>query len=161
MNTYQTDIIVILVRRTVKNRSKLDGGLFLGYAQACFLHCGLIVFRPKGRIRLNRKRLRHRLGIRYSPLYQAYVLQSIKTGRLYIGSTADIEQRLIAHHRGDVSSTKAYRPYKIVRVEIFDSRTDARKREIQIKKSGRLRKELKQFVALKESGPVEASSSNG
>lgn len=85
-------------------------------------------------------------------MFQVYVLQSIRTGRLYIGSTADIINRFRAHNRGDVRSTRRYRPYRLVLQEEYATITEARKRENQIKKSGRLRKIIKQ---------VAASSSNG
>ena len=94
-------------------------------------------------------------------MYQVYILQSLKIERLYIGFTDNIEQRLAAHNRGDVRSTKAYRPYRVLRVEQYESKTDARKRELQLKRSGRLRKELKQLVASEEKWPLMASSSNG
>lgn len=95
------------------------------------------------------------------PMFQVYIIQSQTTGRLYIGSSENVPKRVLAHNVGDVRSTKAYRPWKLVQTESFDTKKEARRREIQLKKSGRLRKMLKQFVALQQSGPFEASSSNG
>jgi putative endonuclease len=94
-------------------------------------------------------------------MFQVYVLQSESVDRLCIGSTSNVQKRVLAHNAGDVRSTKAYRPWKLLQFESFETKREARHREIQLKKSGRLRKELKQFKASKESGPLAAPSSNG
>ncbi|MFH1192845.1 MAG: GIY-YIG nuclease family protein [Candidatus Jorgensenbacteria bacterium] len=62
-----------------------------------------------------------------------YILQSLKSNRYYLGSTEDIEKRLAKHNKGEVKSTKAYRPWKVVYVESFATRQEARRRELQIK----------------------------
>lgn len=85
-------------------------------------------------------------------MYHVYVLISQKNKRLYIGLSANINARLKAHNAGDVQSTRPYRPYQLILVEQYETITLARQRESQIKKSGRIRKELKQLTA---------SSSNG
>ena len=121
------------------------------------MHFGAIVFR-RSRIRL---RLKLKLGHLVLPakpgrawqagpgsaghphMYYVYVIQSTATNRQYVGSAAFIEQRLAQHNYGKVRSTKAYRPYKLVYSEAYSTRSDARKREIQIKKSGKLRTLLK------------------
>ena len=60
----------------------------------------------------------------------------------YIGITTNIVNRLTKHNNGEVKSTKAYRPFVIVHQESFLSKTDARKREIFLKKNARARKDL-------------------
>ena len=62
-----------------------------------------------------------------------YILQSEKTGRYYVGSTKDPESRLRKHNKGDVKSTKPYRPWKIIYNKSFDTRNEAEIRERQIK----------------------------
>jgi putative endonuclease len=62
-----------------------------------------------------------------------YILQSELTGRFYIGSTVDVSTRLHRHNAGHHLSTKAYRPWKLVHTEYFDTLPEARRRERQIK----------------------------
>ena len=78
-------------------------------------------------------------------MYYVYVLESEATGRRYIGSTENINERLKNHNSGKVRSTKAYRPYKIVYVEELETKTEARKREIFLK-SGVGRKQLNNLI---------------
>ena len=65
--------------------------------------------------------------------------------RLYIGSTNDVNRRILEHNNGNVSSTKAYIPYKLIKIEKFLNKKGALKREFQIEKSGVLRQQLKQL----------------
>ncbi|AFN75437.1 excinuclease abc c subunit domain protein [Melioribacter roseus P3M-2] len=71
-------------------------------------------------------------------MYYVYILKSEIRERYYIGHTADYEIRLKDHNRGKVRSTKPYVPWKIVYLEEFNSKSEAFKREMQIKsyKSG-------------------------
>ena len=66
-------------------------------------------------------------------MYQVYILESESTGRFYIGSSDNVQKRLLSHNVGRVRSTKAYRPWKIIHTEICLNRHEARKRELQIK----------------------------
>ena len=66
-------------------------------------------------------------------MYYVYVIRSLPTGRCYVGSSEDWEERLRQHNQGKVRSTKAYRPWKAVHIETLPDRTVARKRELQIK----------------------------
>lgn len=51
----------------------------------------------------------------------------------YVGSTSDIEARLIRHNSGYVPSTRNFRPWVIVWFESSDSPQNAMRREKQIK----------------------------
>ena len=82
------------------------------------------------------------------------VLQSIRTGRLYIGSSSDPQRRLEEHNSGTTKSTKPFAPYILIYQEAYADKTAALRREKQIKKSGKLRTEIKL-------GKYMASSSNG
>ncbi|MFZ5845685.1 MAG: GIY-YIG nuclease family protein, partial [Patescibacteria group bacterium] len=62
-----------------------------------------------------------------------YILQNIKSGRYYIGSTNDKERRLSEHNRGQTKSTKRKGAWKIIHKEEYVSSVDAKKRERQIK----------------------------
>ncbi len=66
-------------------------------------------------------------------MYYVYILESEKSGRHYIGSTANLERRLAEHNEGKVKSTKRYRPWKIIYTEEFSTKTEALKRERKIK----------------------------
>jgi putative endonuclease len=76
-------------------------------------------------------------------MFFVYILESIDSGRWYIGSTADIDERISRHNSRRVKSSKPYRPYRLIYSETYSSLSAARKREVQIKKSGVIRKELK------------------
>jgi putative endonuclease len=47
-------------------------------------------------------------------MYHVYILKSEKDGKLYIGQTSNLEERLSAHNRGSVKSTKHRRPLKLI-----------------------------------------------
>lgn len=76
-------------------------------------------------------------------MFYVYVLQSIQSGWLYIGVTDTIDRRIKEHNNGKVRSTKSYRPYQLIKTEKYLNKTEALKRERQIKKSGLLRKVIK------------------
>ncbi len=77
-------------------------------------------------------------------MYTVYILKSLAQKRFYIGHTENISNRLSQHNKGKVKSTKGYIPWKIVHTENFITRSDAYRREQQIKKfkSGILFKKL-------------------
>ena len=62
-----------------------------------------------------------------------YVLRSVTAGRLYIGSTADPDQRLATHNAGRVPSTRPFRPWVRVLLETHPDRGAAEKRERYLK----------------------------
>ncbi|HNP17790.1 MAG TPA: GIY-YIG nuclease family protein [Fulvivirga sp.] len=59
------------------------------------------------------------------PTYYTYILRSEKTGRLYIGQTNNLEDRLHRHNSGQSKSTKAGIPYDLLHCKEFKSRTEA------------------------------------
>ena len=78
-------------------------------------------------------------------MFYIYVLVSeIKGLRFYIGMTEDIERRLNEHNRGETKSTKGYIPWTLFQIEKFETRKEAREREIYLKGgSGKERIKLK------------------
>jgi putative endonuclease len=62
-------------------------------------------------------------------MYYVYFLKSLKNGDLYIGSTENIEKRVILHNAGRVKSTKGYLPWELLGYEKFSSRAEAVMRE--------------------------------
>ncbi|HPR61504.1 MAG TPA: GIY-YIG nuclease family protein [Prolixibacteraceae bacterium] len=66
--------------------------------------------------------------------HYVYILYSEHFGRYYIGSCQNIEERLLRHNSGATPSTKPYRPWKVVYTETLENKSDALKRELEIKK---------------------------
>ncbi|MBI4115063.1 MAG: GIY-YIG nuclease family protein [Candidatus Omnitrophica bacterium] len=75
--------------------------------------------------------------------FWVYVLKSEKDGRHYVGSGADVDERLHRHNRGDYRYTKGHRPWVVIYREEFASRSEAVRRE-RFLKTGVGRKELKE-----------------
>ena len=67
------------------------------------------------------------------PMFFVYVLQSLKTGRLYIGQTNNLAARIWRHNNGKSLATKAWRPYWLLSYEVFQLRGAAMKRERYLK----------------------------
>ena len=66
--------------------------------------------------------------------WYTYILYSSKLDRYYIGSTNNLEWRLERHNMGWGRYTKKGIPWKIVYHETYQSKTEAMKRELEIKK---------------------------
>ena len=66
-------------------------------------------------------------------MFFMYVLQSVPTGRFYIGAAQDLAIRLAEHNAGKTLSTRSYRPWKLIHSEAFASLSEARQRERQVK----------------------------
>jgi putative endonuclease len=57
--------------------------------------------------------------------YYVYILKSLQNSDFYVGSTADVENRLRLHNSGRVKSTKAYRPWLLLETRTCTSRSEA------------------------------------
>jgi len=57
--------------------------------------------------------------------FYTYILESESSGKLYIGQTANIEDRLYRHNNGKSRFTKGKGPWKIIFSIQLDSTTDA------------------------------------
>jgi len=66
-------------------------------------------------------------------MYCTYILKSFKNNRYYVGSTEDINKRLLEHNLGKVRSTKLHCPWEIYHCEEYQTRSEAFNREMQIK----------------------------
>ena len=72
-----------------------------------------------------------------------YILTSLKDKKRYIGSTNDIQRRMIQHENGEVKSTKNRRPLQLIHTIEYDTLTEARMMEVKFKRSrGTLEKVL-------------------
>lgn len=63
-----------------------------------------------------------------------YILQSLKNGKYYIGSTHNLEQRIHDHSMGYSKSTKILLPVKLVFNQKFANISEARRVENWLKK---------------------------
>ncbi len=63
-----------------------------------------------------------------------YIIYSEKWDQYYVGSSQDIEKRLLQHNSGKNKSTRGGSPWVLKYSETFDTPTQAKKREFLIKK---------------------------
>ncbi|MFQ5664184.1 MAG: GIY-YIG nuclease family protein [Terriglobia bacterium] len=81
--------------------------------------------------------------------YFVYVLQSLRDNGYYVGFAQDIEQRLADHNAGKTRSLRGRRPLKLVHVEEYARKSEAKARERQIKsyKGGQAFRRLLQLAS--------------
>ena len=77
--------------------------------------------------------------------HYVYILRSEKTGRYYVGSSADPWQRLAQHNAGKSRSTKPWAPWELVAADAFETASEARRLEMRLK-AGRTRASIERFV---------------
>ena len=65
--------------------------------------------------------------------YFTYVLLSEKDGKYYTGFSSNLPLRFESHNKGEVSSTKHRRPFKLIYYEACPNKKDALKREKYLK----------------------------
>ncbi len=68
-------------------------------------------------------------------MYNVYAIDSLAIKRIYIGHTADIDERLKYHNSGYVKSTAQDRPWSLVALEKVENKNEARWLERSLKKS--------------------------
>ncbi|HDO25777.1 MAG TPA: GIY-YIG nuclease family protein [Nitrospirae bacterium] len=61
--------------------------------------------------------------------YFVYVLKSLSSGRSYIGSTNNLQNRLLRHNNNESKATKGKGPWELLYHEQYQTRSDAVKRE--------------------------------
>jgi putative endonuclease len=66
-------------------------------------------------------------------MYYTYIIKSVKTGKLYIGLTRDLEERLIRHNTGQNKSTKDKGPWELFYLKTFDTGSEAVLHELKLK----------------------------
>jgi len=62
-----------------------------------------------------------------------YILQSMKDFSFYVGQCDDLDCRMSKHSEGMSKYTSSKRPWRLVYFEMYESRSEALKREKQIK----------------------------
>jgi putative endonuclease len=68
--------------------------------------------------------------------YTVYVLQSIASGRLYIGQTNDLARRLREHRSGQTRSTRGRGPWEVIYWRTFPTRSEAVCYECELRVKG-------------------------
>lgn len=66
-------------------------------------------------------------------MFYTYILKSEKDGKLYTGSTKNLQLRFEQHKTGQVVSTKYRRPLSLIYYEACTIEDDARRREKVLK----------------------------
>ena len=66
-------------------------------------------------------------------MYYTYIIRSLSNGKYYIGYTSDLKQRLFEHNQNKTKSLRNRGPFEFVYFEGYQDKTEARKRELQIK----------------------------
>ena len=74
-------------------------------------------------------------------MFYVYVLRSSKTGRRYVGSCENVDERLGRHNAGHSNATRHGLPWILVHSESFTNRAEAARKE-RYYKLGRGRNEL-------------------
>ena len=66
-------------------------------------------------------------------MYYLYILQSDTTSRFYIGQTQDVPERLAYHNANYSKSLKNRGPWRLLYTEQYKTRSEAVRRESQLK----------------------------
>ncbi len=77
--------------------------------------------------------------------YTVYAIISQVDGRIYVGFTKHLRQRVKEHNSGKTKSTKGFRPWALLFTQECETRVDARKLE-KYYKSGIGKEKLKSMV---------------
>jgi putative endonuclease len=82
-------------------------------------------------------------------MFTMYILQSIKSGRYYIGHTDELPRRLTEHNSGMTKYTQRDRPWKLMYIENYATRSAAMRRELEIK-AKKSRKYIERVIQSRE-----------
>ncbi|MCB0823881.1 MAG: GIY-YIG nuclease family protein [Bacteroidales bacterium] len=66
-------------------------------------------------------------------MYYVYAIKSLNRNYIYVGISDNPDRRINQHNSGYERTTKPYRPFKTILIEMFVSRVEARKREKYLK----------------------------
>ena len=85
-------------------------------------------------------------------MHHVYVLHSPLYDKIYIGESSDLGVRFIYHNQGPKKGwTSRFRPWVLVHMEKFGNRSDALKREKQLKSSAG-RRWIRRVILKQKSG---------
>ena len=66
-------------------------------------------------------------------MFTVYAIKSLNRKYIYVGLTSCLRRRLSEHNKGNNKTTKAYRPFVVIHIELYGTRGEARKREKYLK----------------------------
>ncbi|MEM1322362.1 MAG: GIY-YIG nuclease family protein [Bacteroidota bacterium] len=66
-------------------------------------------------------------------MYLVYAIKSLERNYIYVGLTDNLNRRLSQHNSGKSKTTRPYRPFMLLYSEQFNTRPEARKKEIYLK----------------------------
>jgi len=66
-------------------------------------------------------------------IYYVYAISSEIRNYIYVGLTNNIKRRICEHNRGHNKTTKPYLPFKLILIEEYNTRMEARSREKYLK----------------------------
>ena len=66
-------------------------------------------------------------------MFYVYAISSSERNYIYVGLTNNIDRRFEEHNSGNNKTTRAYRPFRLILVEEFETRQLARDREKYLK----------------------------
>jgi len=67
-------------------------------------------------------------------MFTVYILYSKSYDKIYIGFTSNLQQRLLSHNElGKKGWTIKFRPWQLIHTEVFQLKSDAMRREKQLK----------------------------
>ena len=79
-------------------------------------------------------------------MFHVYVLRSERTGRRYVGSCENFEERFRRHNAGESKASKYGAPWRLLHKESFSTRSEAVLKELYCT-TGRGRDELDRLLA--------------
>jgi len=80
-------------------------------------------------------------------MYYSYILHSSKSHIFYFGSTIDLRSRFNLHNSGQVKSTKAHLPWRLVWYCGFETEKQARNFELYLKSGSGKAFAYKRFIS--------------
>jgi len=86
-------------------------------------------------------------------MFTVYTLNSLNHKFIYVGMTENLNDRLVRHNKGYVSSTKLFAPFELIYTEKCESGQQARERE-KFLKSTSGKRFLKSLIENKAHGIV-------
>ncbi|MCR4283934.1 MAG: GIY-YIG nuclease family protein [Parcubacteria group bacterium] len=78
-------------------------------------------------------------------MYYTYAIKSEVRNYIYVGLTNNLDRRIKQHNDKKERTTRAYAPFRILFIEKFTTRTDARQKEKYLK-SGAGKEYLKTLI---------------
>jgi len=65
--------------------------------------------------------------------WHVYALSSLVRNYIYVGLTSNVERRIRQHNEGKEKTTRPYRPFNLILTETYQTRIEAREREVYLK----------------------------